>query len=108
MILLDYEDFGPQAIAYEVIGTEWWQWRNCGGPRFFRHDVKVVVYKSMPLEEIKKRYPVDPGEKRDFRYLEYRKALDYLNEKIEENVIEDVSGRLKSTRERILDGHIGK
>jgi hypothetical protein len=24
--VLDYEDFGPQAMAWKKIGMQWWQW----------------------------------------------------------------------------------
>jgi len=30
VVLLDYNDFGPQIIAQEVISMEWWQWQDHG------------------------------------------------------------------------------
>ena len=100
-ILLDYKDFGPQAMACEIIGMEWWQWQNHGDSRPSRHDVKVVVHQSMPLEYLKKKYPADPLKKQDFRYLECRKALVWLDEKIEENAMEAITDTLKATRKKI-------
>jgi hypothetical protein len=42
-------------------------------------DVKVVVYRDIPLDEVKRIYPVIP-DKQDFRYLDYQSALKLLSE----------------------------
>lgn len=107
MIVLDYEDFGPQAIANEVIGSEWWQWQSHGDSRPAEYDIKVIVYRYVDFDNVKKQYPVDPEQKKDFRYLEYKNALSYLDEKINENVIEQVTKTLQETREKIIAG-LGK
>ncbi|MCI5146157.1 MAG: hypothetical protein D3923_11665 [Candidatus Electrothrix sp. AR3] len=104
IILLDYQDFGPQVIAHEVIGMEWWQWQNHGdSDPATTDDIKVAVYRDIPIAEAQKNYPVDPEKKRDVRYLEYQKALGFLDEKIGENVQESVTETLRATRKRITN-----
>ena len=52
---MNYEDFGPQALSWEHIGKEWWQWQSHGDSNpNTKYDVKVVVYRDISLEEIKK------------------------------------------------------
>lgn len=103
VVLLDYNDFGPQIIAREVIGMEWWQWQDHGDPDPAAvYPVKVAVYRNIPLSEVKQRYPVEPEQKKDFRYLEYQNALRFLDEKITENVQESVTEQLKAARKKII------
>jgi hypothetical protein len=104
VLVLAYQDFGPQMLAREVLGMEWWQWEDHGdsSPEA-RYDVKVAVYREMPLEDVKKQYPVLPEQRKDFRYVEYKKALQFLDEKIQENVMEDVTDALKVTRKKITE-----
>jgi hypothetical protein len=80
-----YEDFGPQSMAYEKIGMQWWQWDNHGSsdPNY-KYDIKVVVYQDMPLSQIKNLFPVEKSKKTDFRYFEYNDSIVYLNKKIKE------------------------
>jgi hypothetical protein len=103
MIVLDYNDFGPQVIASEVIGTEWWQWQAHGDSSPTVYPVKVVVYRGVSLDNVEKRYPVNPTKEHDFRYVEYQNALSFLEQKIEDDVIEDVTSTLKNTRNKILE-----
>ena len=104
VVLLDYNDFGPQIIAQEVIGMEWWQWQEHGdSDPTVVYPVKVVVYRDIPLTEVQQRYPVEPEQRKDFRYLEYRNALRFLDEKITENMLEDVTEQLKATRKKITE-----
>lgn len=101
-VVFNYIDFGPQVIASEVIGMEWWQWQSHGESRPTQYDIKVVVYRNMALSHAKKEYPVVSEEKRDYRYIGYDAALIYLNKIIDENVIEDVTAILKETRKKIV------
>ena len=104
VVLLDYNDFGPQIIAQEVIGMEWWQWQDHGdSDPAAVYPVKVVVYRDIPLPEVQQKYPVDPEQQKDFRYLEYRNALRFLDEKITENMLDSVTEQLKSTRKKITE-----
>lgn len=100
--IFNYGDFGSQVIASEAIGMEWWQWQLHGDSRPKKYDVKVVVYRNVSLGYVKNLYPVISEQNKDYRYLEYDAALIYLDGKIEENIIEEVTELLKNTRERIV------
>jgi len=105
-LVFDYMDFGPQVAAEEVIGVSWRQWQSHGD-----HDmdtgvepVRVVVYRDVPLSQVKKIYPVIKEEGQDYRYLSYSKAMAYLNKTIQEDVMPEVTERHKRTRLRIERG----
>jgi hypothetical protein len=101
LMVLDYADFGPQVIAREIIGMEWWQWQINGDSDSREYPIKVIVYKDLPEEKVKRAFPVNPEKQMDYRYVEYGKALVYLDEKIDEDVMESVTDKLKMTREKI-------
>lgn len=101
-VLLDYSDFGPQVIASEIVGMEWWQWQLHGDSRPVNYDVKIVIYRGRSLNEIKNIYSVEPENKLDFRYLEYQQALTFLDDKIEENAFEGVTSTLEESRKKIV------
>ena len=46
--------------------------------------------------------PVIEEKKQDYRYLEYTKALEYLDKTIEENLVSEVTKVLKQTRNVIV------
>ena len=84
--VFDYEDFGPQVIAYETIGYQWYQWNSSGDSNPNKTDnIKVVVYWNESLENIKQKFPVNPETEKDYRYLSYEAALKYLNSKVTES-----------------------
>jgi hypothetical protein len=100
--LFAYEDFGPPSMSNEIIGMDWWQWQEHGDSRPKTYDIKVVVYRNIGLDAVKKKYPVVPEQLKDYRYAEYSKAVSYLDRLIEENVIESLTVTLKGTREKIV------
>jgi hypothetical protein len=65
MLVLDYDDFGPQAAAYELLGMQWWQWQAHGESRPNKCDIKVVVYEGVSLGSVKQQYPVVKEELRN-------------------------------------------
>jgi hypothetical protein len=78
-VVLQYDDFGPQIMSYEVLGKDWYQWDPEGGDDPKKtFDIKVVVYRNISLDEVKKMYPVIT-QKQDYRYVEYKPALDLLH-----------------------------
>lgn len=81
---------------------DWWQWQEHGDSHQKTYDIKVVVYRNISLDEVKKKYPVVPEQLKDYRYAEYSKAVSYLDRLIEENVIESLTVTLKGTREKIV------
>ncbi|WP_444928678.1 hypothetical protein ACJJIF_12460 [Microbulbifer sp. SSSA002] len=102
-VVLNYNDFGPQVIASEIIGMEWWQWQDHGESRPRDYDIKVVVYRKVALDEIKKIYSINPDQEQDYRYLKYEAAIIFLDKKIEDNVIDEVTIRLQKTRDFLTD-----
>ena len=84
-MVLHYGLFGPQVLAHELIGFEWHQWNSCGHPDP-RHidDIRVVVYRDIGLEEVKKLYPVVEDLRQDYRYVHYDKAVEYLDGHVKE------------------------
>jgi hypothetical protein len=81
--IFDYDDFGPQVLAYETIGSQWYQWNSTGGSDPNDIDtIKVVIYWDEPLDVIKDKYPVEPRRKKDYRYLSYESAMKYIDSTI--------------------------
>jgi len=79
--ILSHEDFGPPVMAYELgIGHAWNQWKNEGHELPDDVDIKVVVYRGVALEEVRKQFPVVRG-KSDYRYLEYARSIQFLAQK---------------------------
>lgn len=104
---LNYRAFGPQAMAYEIIGNEWWQWQESGGDRPAQDfDIKVIVYRGATVEELTERFPLIPEKFIDSRYLKYQDAMTYLDKHIAENAIPELTQRLGATRAKLV-GHFG-
>ena len=105
MIVLSYDDFGPQVMSYEQIGKEWYEW-NSQGPDDpnVRDNIKVVVYRNVALDEVKRKYPVIEKQQ-DYRYLEYQAALRLLKKYEEDpfwNEYKETKNRTRQTKETIL------
>ena len=83
-VILPYPAFGPQAAACKLIGMEWWQWDSHGDSRPRDYPIKVVVFWDQTLEETAKRHPVDQAKLRDFRYVEYSKAIVHMRKVIKD------------------------
>jgi hypothetical protein len=77
-LVLAYDDFGPQALAHELLGMGWWQWEAGGswepGDRF---DVRVVVYRGISRAAVEAEYPTIEG-RADHRHVTYDDAIAYL------------------------------
>jgi hypothetical protein len=103
-IILEYQDFGPQAVAYETIGMEWWQWDSHGASDpYYQYDIKVVVYRNVPLSNVQNVYPVIRESEQDYRYLPYTKAIAYLDNQIQEDLFPELTARLTKTRSLIVE-----
>ena len=82
--ILAHEDFGPDSLGYELgIGHFWNQWKGEAHELPDDVDVKVVVYRGIELEKVRKQFPVIKG-KSDYRYLEYARAIQFLELKQKE------------------------
>ena len=118
ILILEYEDFGVQSMSYELLGFQWYQWDNHGSSDpDEKYNIRVVVYKNICLEEVRTLYPVNKDSKQDYRYVEYREALNYLDEQIKQieeirktdsgdqenaDLYEDLISVLQSTRNEIV------
>lgn len=98
--IFDYDDFGPQVLAYEIIGYQWYQWNDVGSPDPRKiDDIKVVIYWNEPLASIKEKYAVNKKKNKDFRYLTYETAMKYLDSTIAK--YQDAS-HLTETRKKLV------
>lgn len=98
--VFDYNDFGPQALAYETIGFQWYQWNNVGDCDPSKIDpIKVVVFWNESLAAIREKFPVNPKKKQDYRYLSYQDAINYLNSVLSE--YKELSN-LMQTKEKLI------
>ena len=101
-LVLPYHELGPQVAVHGLIGYEWYQWNSHGDSDPNKDDdVKVVVYRNIPLEKVKEMYPVIVG-KQDYRYLDYEAAINYLNKNESEPYLE----HLQKTKKKIVE-HLG-
>jgi hypothetical protein len=100
---LPYGSFGPQVLAYEVLGFEWWQWQPHGDPRPRAYDIHVVVYCNLSTEQVARMYPVDPRTERDYRYITYDRALSYLDDNIRQDLEPSVEAELRATRKKLVE-----
>lgn len=100
-VVFDYADFGPQAMAYKVIGPKNHQWDPQVPIPFGAEGVRVVVYRNIDLEIVKQHFPVDPQRHQDYRYLTYGEAMDYLDARIRQNLLKRITLRLEETRDAI-------
>ncbi len=83
-LVLEYGDFGPQVMAWETLGGQWWQWdANAQSEPALENAIHVVVYDDIPISKIQERFPVNKLKHQDFRYLDARTSLRYLNRNIE-------------------------
>ena len=79
-LVLNYSDFGPQAVAYQTIGFEWYQWNTQGHDNPKQHDnVRVVVYDGLQLKQVQQAFPVVENILQDYRYLSLQQAMLYLD-----------------------------
>lgn len=102
-VVFEYADFGPQAMAYRVLGPKNLQWEPEVPIMIGQGKVYVVVYRGIPLEAVANHFPPDRSRNQDYRYIQYGEALNYLDAKIERNLLRRVTERLRRTREAIID-----
>ncbi len=99
MVVLDYGDFGPQAAAFELLGMDgcaWLSHQDVPGPEACV--VKVVVFRGTDAGAVAKKYPVVRKTFQDYRYVEWDRAVKYLDEWIAEDVVPATTARLKKAR----------
>lgn len=103
-VVLDYYDFGPQAMSYETIGYSWYEW-NKHGDENKDDNVKIVVYEGS-LESVKEQYKDDKFSAIDYRFITKKEACDYLGKNIaelsKEKDLEMLQRTLKDTKKKIV------
>jgi hypothetical protein len=97
-IVLSYDELGPQAAVFELIGFQWYQWNGHGSddPTTI-DDIKVVVYRNISFAKVKEMYLVIEG-KQDYRYLDYTIAMAYLTQYENEPILK----HLQTTKKKII------
>ena len=98
--LFEYEDFGPQAMAYELIGMQVWQWQDFVSDPDEEFDIRVVVFEG-DRDLFQKKFKTIPAQQLDYRLVSYPDAVQYLNHQIEENIMPVVTERLERTKARL-------
>lgn len=79
-----YSDFGPQMIACELLGMEYYEWDPpMEDDPYHKYNIKVVVYEHVTLDEVRRAFPTVKG-KVDYRYVERRRAITHVKAKIAE------------------------
>jgi hypothetical protein len=104
-LVLDYYDFGPQAMAAALIGMSWWQWEAGGSWEIDdRFDVRVVVHRGITTQEVMAEYPTVKGQA-DYRYVSYDDAMAFFDEHIAEiegePSLERLQAELRATQARV-------
>ena len=72
----------------------------------------MVVYSGATKEEVAELYPVEPAKERDYRYISYEEALEYLDANIalaedEDEGLPSLADQLRETRAALV-AHFGQ
>ena len=106
MIMMEYKDFGPQAMAYDFIGYERRQWQSTDGNQQNKnHPIKIVVYTEAEKNNAIAKFPIDQDARQDFRYVSVDAAREYLEENLAdikgEATLDGLSQTLEKTKTRL-------
>ena len=106
MIMMEYKDFGPQAMAYDFIGYERRQWKSTdGNQQNKKHPIKIVVYTEAEKNNAIAKFPIDLDARQDFRYVSVDAAREYLEENLAdikgEATLDVLSQTLEKTKTRL-------
>jgi len=110
--VMDYSAFKPETISYELLGQPGSQ---AEGNSNSEAEVQVVIYRNIDLARVKESYPTLNG-RYDYRFVEYREALDFLAQHIAElqkrksdqnaeraKVAEQLISECEQTRAKIIE-----
>ena len=100
---LPYTSFGPQAVAFKFLGTQWAEWQSHRGTSPTDWDVRIVVHCHASADEVALLYPDDQKANRDYRYITYDSALTYLDDVIREDFDPELTEKLRATRKEIVE-----
>lgn len=102
-IVLEYADFGPQVMAYRAIGPKRMSWAPDTPIQVGSGGIYVVVYRDVALADVEEAYRASELDNRDYRYLGYSEALNYLDVQITQNRLRKVTQRLEATRAQVVN-----
>ncbi len=100
-IILEYDDFGPQAMAYKIIGKKRMPWAPEIPVMIGDDHIYVVVYKSVDREDLNETFKPDRDHNIDYRFVSYNDAITYLDTQIAQNILRKVTAKLEVTRSKI-------
>lgn len=101
-LVFDYADFGPQAMAYKVIGPKKLSWQPQAPLILGQGRIFVVVYRDMSQEEVEALFLPDEKNFLDYRFIHYDDAIRYLDSRIAQNLLANVTEQLQQTRQSIV------
>ena len=107
VLKLDYQDFGPQAMSYELIGYDWWSWLDCHCEETAdQYPVYVIVYVNMDKELLTINFPIDQQKGSDLSFVKYCDAMEYLQSQINEvnqtPTLNQITKNLTETKSQLL------
>lgn len=101
-IVLEYSDFGPQAMAYRIIGRKRMPWAPELPVVIGEHKILVVVYRGINKSDVEEAFVADKDNNVDYRYVAYADAVRYLDTQIAQNILRKVTLKLEATRTKLL------
>lgn len=105
-VVLGYTDFGPQAMAYQVIGRKRLPWAPNTPLTPGDGGIFIVVFRGIEKARVIEAYPDNPDNNLDYRYVAYTDAISYLDKNIAQDILSNVTKRLETSRQTIL-AHLG-
>ncbi len=110
-LVLPYSAFGPPTMSGTLIGVEWFQWLPHGESRPREYDINVIIYREIPLKDVKNLYPISQKKSVDYRYISYSDAVSYFDHNITEVIrmkkegypMGSLSEELKSVKIQIIN-----
>ena len=106
-IVLEYSDFGPQAMAYRVIGRKSMPWAPDTPIAPGEDKINVVVYRGIAKSRVEGAFLPDRDDHIDYRYVSYSDALSYLDAQIAQNILRKVTVKLENTK-NLIQQHLGE
>jgi hypothetical protein len=82
IFVTDYADFGPPQLSDNLLGEKHWQWDDPENHKPVTYKIKVVVYRDVDIQSVKKSFPVIPEIKQDYRYVQYKDAQNYFDNEL--------------------------
>jgi len=104
VLQLKYNAFGPQVLAIDLLGHEWPLWESHWDER--EHIPIVIVYSGMERKAVELKYPSNPDQGIDYRYVTADAAILHLERTIrqmEEYEDKSVRETLKHTRTLLVN-----